>query len=443
MTLERTSPAMPPASSDPRSVFAVPAADGSAPRVAILGSGPVGLDAALAALEAGCRVQVWEAADEPAAHVRDWGHVRLFSPWSMNRSARMDRALQRLGRPLQVDEAEAPLGSELVEEVLDPLWSGALPPGTLVTGHRVVAIAREGLLKHEEIGSLRRAAQPFRLLLRKGDGSEVVRWADRVVDCTGVRSHPNALGAGGIPAPGEAALGHRIGRRIPESAAAVPGRRVLVVGGGHSAQTAILRLALEADPGARPVTWAIRDPEPAFRTGADDPLPERLRLTTEAQRIVEGGHPGIRVVTGAEVNALANGAGPDGQALRVELLTGGEAVQVVEVDHVLALTGGVGDASLYRQLQVHECYATSGPMKLAAALMAQGGGAGTDGGGGAADCLSVEAPSGDTLQNPEPGFWIVGEKSYGRNSTFLLRNGWLQVDQVAAELRAGRGPAEP
>ena len=34
------------------------------------------------------------------------------------------------------------------------------------------------------------------------------------------------------------------------------------------------------------------------------------------------------------------------------------------VDRVLALNGGVGDFTLYRQLQVHECYATAAPMKL-------------------------------------------------------------------------------
>ncbi len=53
-------------------------------------------------------------------------------------------------------------------------------------------------------------------------------------------------------------------------------------------------------------------------------------------------------------------------------LRNGEAERV-EVDRILALNGGVGDHSLYRQLQVHECYATCGPMNLAAALLAEGG----------------------------------------------------------------------
>jgi hypothetical protein len=70
---------------------------------------------------------------------------------------------------------------------------------------------------------------------------------------------------------------------------------------------------------------------------------------------------------------------------------------------------------------VHECYATCGPIKLAAALIGESGGG---------DCLAQAGHGPETLVNPEPGFFILGSKSYGRNSQFLLRVGWEQVDQV-------------
>jgi len=48
----------------------------------------------------------------------------------------------------------------------------------------------------------------------------------------------------------------------------------------------------------------------------------------------------------------------------------------------------------------------------------------------AGNCLAI-APTGlETLLNPEPGFFILGAKSYGRNSQFLLRTGWEQVNAV-------------
>ena len=48
----------------------------------------------------------------------------------------------------------------------------------------------------------------------------------------------------------------------------------------------------------------------------------------------------------------------------------------------------------------------------------------------AADCLTQTTHGADTLTNPEPGFFILGVKSYGRNNTFLMRVGWEQVGEV-------------
>ncbi len=36
----------------------------------------------------------------------------------------------------------------------------------------------------------------------------------------------------------------------------------------------------------------------------------------------------------------------------------------------------------------------------------------------------------ETLLNPEPNFFILGQKSYGRSPNYLMRVGWEQVDDV-------------
>lgn len=58
-------------------------------RVAILGAGPIGLDAALACSDAGWDFTVYEAGDSVAGHVCAWQHARMFTPWSLNVSPRM------------------------------------------------------------------------------------------------------------------------------------------------------------------------------------------------------------------------------------------------------------------------------------------------------------------------------------------------------------------
>src|SRR2546423_4289153 len=181
------------------------------PRVAILGAGPIRLEAALAAHERGCEFTVYEAGDEPGAHVRDWGHVRLFTPWDMNVSERMRRAL-----PDAPAGSALPSGIELAEQLLDPLAALPALAARIRCGTRVDAVAREGLLKHEEIASPERGTRRFRLLVSDASGQESVEHADVVIDCTGTYGNPNSLGDGGIPPPGERALKGRIERPIPQ-----------------------------------------------------------------------------------------------------------------------------------------------------------------------------------------------------------------------------------
>ena len=53
-----------------------------------------------------------------------------------------------------------------------------------------------------------------------------------------------------------------------------------------------------------------------------------------------------------------------------------------------------------------------------------------------ADCLDQGGHGIDALRSPEPDFFVLGSKSYGRNNTFLLKVGFEQVDDVFAHLRA-------
>jgi hypothetical protein len=45
-------------------------------------------------------------------------------------------------------------------------------------------------------------------------------------------------------------------------------------------------------------------------------------------------------------------------------------------------------------------------------------------------CLAQPTPGPETLKNPEPSFFILGAKSYGRNSAFLLQIGHAQIRSV-------------
>ncbi|MCW2777526.1 MAG: hypothetical protein JWN17_1251 [Frankiales bacterium] len=376
-------------------------------RVAVLGAGPTGVEAALAVQHRGWDATLYEQGPRVAQHVRDWGHVRLFTPWSMSVPPSRVAALPR--------PDACPTGAELADH-LDRL-AGGLDDVRLST--RVELVAREGLLKSEEIGSEERGRRPFRLLVTGPDGQERFETADVVLDCTGTYGNPNPTGAGGIPALGERGLADMVVRGIPQVDASWADRQVLLVGAGNSAQTVARDLAAV---GAR-VVWAVRRDAPTWGAVEGDPLPDRVALVASSRALAAGQAPGVELVTGVSVEAFRR----EGERVAVTLTGGREVV----VDVVVSMTGAVGDASLFRQLQVHQCYATEGPMALAATLLGSEGG----------DCLAQVSAGVDALRNPEPRFFVLGSKSYGRNNTFLLRIGWEQVQEVLDALAAELVPA--
>ncbi len=389
-----------------------------APRVAVLGAGPIGLDAALACVQAGLPVTVYEAGDTVGAHVRAWGHVRLFTPWAMNTSPRM-RAHHVREHATDTGD-RCPTGAELDARVLQPIARSPALRERIKLRHKVVAIARDGLLKHEDIAGAARAAAPFRLLLDTPDG-ERETFADVVVDATGTYGTANALGDGGIPAPGERALTHRITRTLPrvQDPSEWSGT-VLLIGAGKSAQTAARELA--ALPDTR-LHWLVRNPQPTWGQVPRDTLPARQELVDSSRQLTAGHHPRVTMHTGTRITALTEETG----RIRATLATPTGPGELV-ADHLIALTGHVGDPTIYRQLQVHECYATAAPMNLSASVL----------GADTADCLAQPAPGAVTLANPEPNFYILGAKSYGRMNTFLLRTGYEQVDHLQERLMASR-----
>jgi hypothetical protein len=197
------------------------------------------------------------------------------------------------------------------------------------------------------------------------------------------------------------------------------GKTVVVVGSGYSAATTVCDLATLAEKdGATWVVWLARTTRTQpIRRVAGDPLKERERLAVRANTLATRSDGNVEFHNQTVVDVV-EGLGPD-KGFRVTARSAGRS-RTWEADRVIANIGYTPDRLLYRELQVHECYASEGPMKLAAALLQHGG----------TDCLTQPATGAETLRSPEPNFYVLGAKSYGRNSNFLLRNGFDQVREV-------------
>ncbi len=391
------------------------------PRLAVLGAGPVGLEAALYARRLGLPVTVYERGRVGEA-VQQWGHVRLFTPFGMN-STPLGRAAIQAENPKHAFPApgDGTTGREYVAAYLQPLARSAALANCVRTETQVVAVGRRGLLKDQGAGDARRAQQPFRLLLREPKGRERVEEADVVLDCTGTYGQPRWLGDGGIPAAGESAAQVARGLEdvLGDRKSVYAGKTVLVVGGGYSAATTVCNLAALAE--SHPETWVIwlaRGPSSQpIRRIAGDPLRERDRLAVRANNLATRTDANVEFHAQTVVDAVEALGGDHG--FRVTARCAGKA-RTWEVDRVIANVGYSPDTNLYRELHTGECHVSLGPVGVAAALHKHAG----------ADGLGIPAVGANALRTPEPNFYVLGAKSYGRNANFLLRAGFEQVRDV-------------
>jgi len=383
--------------------------------VAVIGAGPVGLAAAAHLLEQGLPVVVYEAGTTVGTSVRAWGHTRLFSPWQYV----IDPAAQRLLEPTGWEAPRAsslPTGHELLEQYLAPLAATPQLASVIQNGTRVEAVARQGMDRTRSTG---RADTPFLLRLHTADGAHDVT-ARAVVDTSGTYTSPNPLIAAGL-APA-ADLGDRVVHALPDvlgaDRARFAGKRVLVVGAGHSAANTLIKLASLAKtaPGTE-VLWAVRNAGTA-RLGADaaDGLAARGQLGSTVNGLVESEQ--VQQIASFEIDDVR----PDGDQVTVTGHRAG-APFAVTVDVIVNATGFRPDLDMLREIRLGLDDIVEAPRALAPLIDPN-----------LHSCGSVPPHGVAELAHPEPNFFIAGMKSYGRAPTFLLLTGYEQVRSIAAEL---------
>jgi len=396
----------------------------STKKIAIVGAGPIGLEAALFGIQAGFRVSVFEKG-QVAQSLREWGHVQLFSPFSMNSSHWGREALEVSPIDYQIPNTDALLtGIRLAEQYLEPLSQLPELISCIHENTLVQSISRENFWKGDAIGKSSRETDPFQLLISDEQGQRTVQ-ADYVFDCSGTYPNHNWLGAGGIPAVGEASTAQQIDYTIPDilgiHRSRFAGKKTLVVGSGYSAATAIVSLSQLAEKASgTQAHWITKsDRNPPMTRIEDDQLLARDKLSQMANHLATTDSSPVHWLPNRLIRKIEKAQ--TGQ-LQISFRHRSDEsdIETVAIDQIIANVGYRPDRSLYEELQIHECYASGGPIKLAAALLGET----------SADCLSQSGQSAETLVNPEPNFFILGAKSYGRDSRFLLKIGHQQIRNV-------------
>ncbi|MCK1997412.1 NAD(P)-binding domain-containing protein [Psychrobacillus psychrodurans] len=384
--------------------------------IAIIGAGPVGLAAAAHLANTGERFLLIESGGSVGSNILNWGHVRLFSPWQYN--------IDKIAKKILEDHAwkapvldELPLGCELVNDYLIPLANLPEIKPYLLLNTKVVSISKKGL---DKMKSANREKSSFILYLEQNGVSKRIE-ARAVIDATGTWSHPNPINADNVWTKEEKGLKQHIYYGIPdikgEHKDKYKGKRVAVVGGGHSAINTILELS-QLNNGVE-ITWIMRKKsiEDAYGGEDKDALEARGELGSRIHQLVDAGQ--VKVYTPFFIHQLIKTNG----GITITGESKGSEKTLSTVDEIIANTGSRPDFSFIREIRLSIDNATESVEALAPLIDPN-----------LHSCGTVRPHGEEILRQPEKDFYIVGMKSYGRAPTFLMATGYEQVRSIVAHL---------
>ena len=386
--------------------------------VAIIGAGPVGLAAGAHALERGLTPIIFEQGDKVGFSIRQWQHVKMFSPWEFN----IDLASEKLLKNTEWERPEGtelPTGGELVKRYIEPLGTKTVLKDHIKLNAKVTAISRVDFDKLKTNG---RDEAKFEIRYQQ-DGKQQVALADAVIDISGTWSTPNPAGSNGLPAFGEPEASRHISYVMPDVLGdrreQFANKRVAVLGGGHSAVGTILDLiTLKEDASDTNIIWLVRGENTArsFGGGEADQIEARGALGTKFKHLVESGK--ISIESGFNLTHITQ----DGNGLKI--YSGALADdKLVIADELVVATGFRPDYRFASELRLELDPATECPPILAPLIDPN-----------IHSCGTVRPHGARELAQPEKGFYIAGMKSYGRAPTFLMITGYEQVRSIIADI---------
>ena len=316
--------------------------------------------------------------------------------------------------PMRFPPAARSFGNTLAPLAALPEIAGNLKLGAMVT-----AITRHGL---DKVSSSGRDKAPFVVRYTDEDGEHRLL-ARAVIDASGTWTQPNPIGIDGLAVPGEALASERIAYGIPDVVGELrgdyAGKRILVIGAGHSAiNVALALMELQDEAPSTEIFWALRSNsvDKLLGGGLNDQLPERGALGLAAKAAMDNGR--LKMLAPFAAERVTR----DGDRVRVSASLAGKPFDASRrpcrgYDRVSARL------LVPRELRIEVDPAVEAPPALSPLIDPN-----------FHSCGDVPPHGIAELAHPEPDFTIVGSKSYGRAPTFLMATGYEQVRSVVAAI---------
>ena len=386
--------------------------------VAIIGGGPVGLAAVAHLIRKGEKVLLFEAGNSVGHSVLKLGSVRMFSPWQYNIDKEAEKLLKKSGW-IAPDLTQLPTVRELVESYLKPLSDIPEINKSLILNAKVIGVGKKGL---DKVKSSNREKVPFIIYVESDEHISNYE-VKAVIDATGTWSNPNPVASNGIFTKNEINTREHIYYGIPElkrEKERYAGKRVLVVGSGHSSINILLELAkLKEEHPQTEILWAIRkaNVEEVYGGKENDQLAARGELGSRVEKLISTNT--ISTFTEYQIIDLHK----HNEKVNVKGVVKDKIVVIEGIDEVISATGSRPDFSFLREVRLNIDSAIESSYELAPLIDPN-----------IHSCGTFRPHGEKELRHFEKNFYIVGMKSYGRAPTFILATGYEQVRSVIAYL---------
>jgi len=396
--------------------------------VAIIGGGPIGLASLAHCMTRDLKPILFEKETHVGGTFQQTPHVNLFSQWRYSVDGDVLKWLRTNDSWVAPNSDIEPTGKEFVAQYLKPFSELPKVKACIHLQTEVLSVSRKGCHKCVSYG---RAEAPF--VVRTVENGKIHEYeVDAVIDASGVSKSPNPIGINGLPVPGEKELGNKIQYGMPDilthGQERYRGKRVVVLGSGHSAMENMLSLVKLNEKHKEPPIWAIRGAD-TFKNPLDDVIkrkfPALIKLLDRVDDMIASDK--IRMVPHFRVKELVHGS--DG---KITVVPDSKSVaSITGVDEIIVSNGSKPDHSITRELRIQLDAVFECPYNLAPVIDPE-----------LFTCNSVKPNGYKELGHPEANFYIVGRKSYGRAPRLLLETGHRQISSVIAMVAGDKEAAD-
>jgi len=355
--------------------------------IIIIGAGPLGLAIAVRLFLKKRSFLVLEKGESAGANILKWGHVNLFSNWQDCVDSKSQKLLNEY-IPTTYSPDDFPTGNEFVNQYIKPLANLKQLKNNILLNSNVVNINFDNTTKD------------FTIIYHKNNVPRIIK-SKVVIDASGTWGNFNKLIKNQDEFFGSTCFG------IPNSKQIIDcfqNSTIAIIGNGHSAMNSIDFVSQYSNA---KIYWVLRNEEPRFGKskvgGKSEKLEDKIIRYIEQKR--------IQLITNFRINEVF-------QLEKKLNLVSENGEILLGIDYLIQNIGANAYYGFLDGISLDLDNTFNSPKNLANKIDPK-----------LHTCNTLEYSFQDTLIS-EIDYYVVGMKSFGKASNFLLSSGYKILDEL-------------